>query len=316
MTTHVSLSEVQAAADELVSRQPNDAWDKFESIYGIPTGGHSAALAVASSLAYNRGIRLRIQGEPSMQQNLLIVDDVYDSGKTAEPYLRRGQTVAVLYARGTSLLPSYPSKLLYGRTFTTAQGYLVFPWEGSGDKPAAGPEDAVRRLLQFLGLDPDSPDVRETPRRVLKWLEEFKPEAHQEFAATAFEQIEYDGMVLVKRIPFVSMCEHHLLPFTGHAAVAYIPSKHVLGLSKLARIVHHYAKRPQVQERLTTQVNQAIQEATQSSDVGVVLQAEHMCMSLRGPQVPGHQTVTSSLTGAFMRKKTREEFLLLSGAGR
>jgi GTP cyclohydrolase I len=174
-------------------------------------------------------------------------------------------------------------------------------------------EIAARDLLTALGADLEDPGLLETPRRVAAaFAELLTPEP---FNLTTFPNDEgYDELVVVRDIPFQSLCMHHLLPFHGVAHVAYLPEERIVGLSKLARVVEHYARDLQVQERLTKQVAAFIQETLQPKGVGVVLEAEHMCMSLRGVQKPGARTVTSALYGLVRDDpRTREEFLSLTG---
>ena len=182
------------------------------------------------------------------------------------------------------------------------------------DLPAA--ERAARELLVALGADLNDPGLAETPRRVAAaFAELLTPEP---FNLTTFPNDEaYDELVLVRDIPFQSLCMHHLLPFHGVAHVAYLPAERIIGLSKLARVVEHYSRDLQVQERLTKQVAACIQEHLSPKGVGVVLEAEHMCMSLRGVQKPGTRTVTSALHGLVRDDpRTREEFLSLTGGRR
>ena len=182
------------------------------------------------------------------------------------------------------------------------------------DLPAA--ERAARDLLAALGADLDSPGLVETPRRVAAaYAELLTPEP---FNLTTFPNDEaYDELVIVRDIPFQSLCMHHLLPFHGVAHVAYLPAERIIGLSKLARVVEHYSRDLQVQERLTTQVAACIQEELAPKGVGVVLEAEHLCMSLRGVQKAGARTVTSALLGLVRDDpRTREEFLSLTGGRR
>lgn len=172
---------------------------------------------------------------------------------------------------------------------------------------------AVRALLVALGQDPDSERLRETPRRVALAYEEFlTPET---FVPTTFPNDEgYDELVLVRDIPFHSLCEHHLLPFSGVAHVGYLPAARILGLSKLARAVEHFARGLQVQERLTKQIGDWLDARLAPKGVGVVLEAEHLCMSLRGVEAVGSRTVTSSLHGLVRDDaRTRAEFLDLTG---
>jgi GTP cyclohydrolase I len=174
-------------------------------------------------------------------------------------------------------------------------------------------ESAVRDLLVALGQDPDGEHLRETPRRVALAYEEFlTPEP---FVPTTFPNDEgYDELVLVRDIPFHSLCQHHLLPFSGVAHVGYLPAARILGLSKLARVVEHFARGLQVQERLTKQIGDWLDARLAPKGVGVVLEAEHLCMSLRGVEAVGSKTVTSSLHGLVRDDaRTRAEFLDLTG---
>lgn len=173
---------------------------------------------------------------------------------------------------------------------------------------------AVRALLAALGQDPERAGLRDTPARVARaYAELLAPSA---FNMTTFPNEErYDELVLVSDIPFVSLCEHHLLPFSGVAHVAYVPDGRLLGLSKLPRVVDHFAGRLQLQERLTVQVAEWLMERLQPRGVGVVVQAEHACMSLRGVRKPGTRTITSALHGLLRDdERTRQEFLRLAGA--
>ncbi|MGY5766274.1 GTP cyclohydrolase I FolE [Brachybacterium sp. DNPG3] len=175
-------------------------------------------------------------------------------------------------------------------------------------------EAAAGDFLRALGVDLGGEHLRATPGRMARaWAEMLTP---RDFTATTFPNDEgYDELVLARDIPFRSVCEHHLLPFVGTACVAYLPGERILGLSKLARIVEHYACRPQTQERLTRQVALWLQEQLEPKAVGVVLRAEHSCMTLRGVQSTGSSTVTSSLLGGLREDpRSRAEFLALAGA--
>jgi GTP cyclohydrolase IA len=177
----------------------------------------------------------------------------------------------------------------------------------------AAVERAARDLLEALGADLDDESLSETPRRMAAaYAELLTPEP---FHATTFPNDgHYDELVLVRDIPFHSLCEHHLLPFVGVAHVAYIPAERIVGLSKLARVVDHFARNLQVQERLTTQVADWFERELSPKGVGVVLEAEHTCMSLRGAAKPGTRTVTSALHGLVRDDpRTRQEFLTLTG---
>lgn len=177
-------------------------------------------------------------------------------------------------------------------------------------------EAAVRTLLAWAGDDPDREGLLETPARVAKAFQEFYAGYEQDprdvLAKTFSEVGGYDEMVTVRDIRVESHCEHHMVPFTGVAHVAYLPDQRVVGLSKLARLVDLYSRRLQVQERLTVQIADAIEQVLQPRGVGVVIEAAHECMTCRGVRKPGSATVTSRLTGAFRDDPgTRWEFLSL-----
>ena len=173
-------------------------------------------------------------------------------------------------------------------------------------------ERAVTDLLAALGQDPASEQLLDTPRRVAATYAELLTPAP--FTPTTFPNDEgYDELVLVRAIPFQSLCEHHLLPFAGVAHVGYLPADRILGLSKLARVVELFSRRLQLQERLTTQVADWLQDQLAPKGVGVVLEAEHLCMSLRGVRAAGTHTVTSALHGLLRSDpRSRQEFLALT----
>jgi GTP cyclohydrolase I len=168
---------------------------------------------------------------------------------------------------------------------------------------------AVRELLLALGQDPESEHLRSTPARVARAFAEQL--TSQPFAPTTFPNEEgYNELVLVRDIPFHSLCEHHLLPFIGTAHVAYLPKDRIVGLSKLARVVEHFSRALQVQERMTQQIADWLLRELDPRGVGVVLEAEHTCMQLRGARVTGTHTVTSALHGTIRDDaRTRSEFL-------
>jgi GTP cyclohydrolase I len=174
-------------------------------------------------------------------------------------------------------------------------------------------EAAARDLLVALGADLEEEGLRETPARVARAYKELL--TPQPFELTTFANEEgYDELVMARSIPFHSLCMHHLLPFHGVAHVAYLPGDRILGLSKLARVVDLFARDLQVQERLTKQVANWLVDELQPKGVGVVLEAEHMCMSIRGVQKPGARTITSALHGIVRDDpRTRQEFLALAG---
>ena len=210
--------------------------------------------------------------------------------------------------------PTAGGERVSNATRLAVAGAQPSPRTGGVDLGAA--EVAARELLLALGADLEQEQLRETPRRVAAaYAELLTPEP---FNLTTFPNDEgYDELVLVRDIPFRSLCMHHLLPFHGVAHVAYLPGARILGLSKLARVVEHFSRDLQLQERLTTQIARWLQKKLQPKGVGVVLEAEHLCMSLRGVQTAGALTVTSALHGLVRDDpRTREEFLSLTGGRR
>ncbi len=177
-------------------------------------------------------------------------------------------------------------------------------------------EAAVRVLLRWTGDDPDREGVRDTPQRVVKAYDEFFAgyrEDASDLLARVFEEVQgYDDLVLVRDIPFSSHCEHHMVPFVGKAHIAYYPSEHgVVGLSKLARLVDVYARRLQTQEALTAQIIGALEQHLHPRGAAVMIEAEHMCMSMRGVQKQGATTITNQFTGVF-RDDPAEQVRFLS----
>ena len=196
------------------------------------------------------------------------------------------------------------------------------PVRAPADVPAfdhARAEAAVRELLAAIGEDPEREGLRDTPARVARAYAELTQglrQSAEDVLTTTFD-IGHDEMVLVRDIELWSMCEHHLVPFTGVAHVGYIPADtgKITGLSKLARLVDVYAKRPQVQERLTTQIADAMTEILGARGVIVVIEAEHLCMTMRGVRKPGSKTVTSAVRGSMHKAATRAEAMSLIMAG-
>jgi GTP cyclohydrolase I len=199
---------------------------------------------------------------------------------------------------------------------TPPQSLALAVPSASGPRARAIDHDAVQRaargLLCALGADVDSESLRETPRRVADaYAELLTP---QPFRATTFPNDDgYDGLIVARAIPFHSLCMHHMLPFHGIAHIGYLPAERIIGLSKLGRVVELFARDLQIQERLTVQIADWLQAELEPAGVGVVLEAEHLCMSLRGVQKLGARTVTSALHGAVRDDaRTRQEFLALA----
>lgn len=179
-------------------------------------------------------------------------------------------------------------------------------------------KSAVHELFIAIGEDPEREGLLETPRRIADLYAEVFGGLHEdprEHLRVGFE-VAHDEMVILRNIPFYSMCEHHFLPFHGEAHVGYVPDGRVVGVSKLARVVDGYARRPQIQEQLTSQVANAIMDTVKPDGVAVVIEAEHLCMTMRGIKKPGSRMITSAMRGTFKQSPvTRAEFLsLVSGS--
>ena len=275
---HVSWTEV---------RQRLNRYDKPHThIYGVPRGGlcASALLRHASVVT-------------DASAATLILDDLIDSGATR--------------ARYAQCYPDKPFVALYDKQRDDKhEPWLVFPWEAH--EAGGGAEDAVVRLLQHIGEDPQREGLLETPRRVVKALSELTSGYSQDIAgllSKVFSEV-HDEMIVVGPIAFSSLCEHHMLPFTGHAMVGYVPDRKVVGLSKIPRVVEAIAKRLQVQERLTDQVVAAIMEHLRPLGAGCTIVASHSCMCMRGVRASGAKMTTSSLQGVLRSDAAaRSEFL-------
>lgn len=183
------------------------------------------------------------------------------------------------------------------------------------EMPKESIADLMRKVIVLLGEDPNREGLRKTPERFEKALKYLTSGYHQNMDNVlngATFSVHYDEMVVVKDIEFFSLCEHHLLPFFGKAHVAYLPNKRVLGLSKIARLVNMFGRRLQIQERMTSQIAEAIQDKISPEGVGVIIEARHLCMQMRGVEKQHGQAVTSAMLGSFRHnKQTRDEFLSL-----
>ena len=186
--------------------------------------------------------------------------------------------------------------------------------ERTGGPTQAQAEAAVRTLIEWAGDDPDREGLLDTPARVVRAYRElfagYEADPREYLERTFDEVAGYDELVVLRDIRVVSFCEHHMLPFLGRAHVGYLPERRVVGISKLARVVHGFARRLQIQEKLTAEIAQAIQDILQPKGVGVVVQSEHSCMTMRGVNTPGSSLTTSRLLGVVRDDpRTRQEFL-------
>lgn len=277
------------------------------TVYAIPRGGIPAAYAMR---AYSN---FHMVDDPVHAD--FIVDDIYESGATMERVI--ADAVARRLPAGRKFMgprnePPKPVILVDKRLPEFKGQWIVFPWE---ETAAKGVEDHFVRILQYVGEDPQRGGLIETPARAAKaWLEWCSGYGQDPAAILkCFEDGAegYNEMVVVKDIPFYSKCEHHMADIFGTATIAYIPDGKVVGLSKLSRVLDAFARRLQVQERLTAQVADCLMEHLTPKGVGVVIRARHMCMESRGVRQQGHHTVTSALRGVIYDGAARQEFLSL-----
>lgn len=291
-TRLIAHEEVQAAARRLVASLPRNRWGAPPRIYGVPRGGIPVAYVIAGLVG----------GEvtDSPVDADLVVDDLIDTGRTLSQLHRTfpDKLYAVLFQKRPALVEfSYH----FGARLED-NDWLVFPWEKTmtGDSSR---EDAVVRMMQAIGENPEREGLKDTPSRVVKaWGEWFggydkRPE---DFLKTFSDGAEgYDGMIIVDNIPIYSHCEHHITPFVGKAHVGYIPDKRIVGLSKIPKIVDMFSRRLQVQERLTRQIADTIMEHLQPRGAIVSITAAHFCMVTRGVKLADAQTTTSARRGLF-----------------
>lgn len=272
MKTEITWDEVYRRLHNITKDLPQDT-----KYYGVPRGGQIVAGMTGNAV-------------DSIEEADYIIDDLIDSGATYERYKQHNK----------------PFIALIDKRKEYHNEWLVFPWENE----EGNVEDNVRRLLQYFGEDTDREGLKETPKRFVKFFNEFLNPP--DWNCTTFEGEGYDEMIVQTDIPFHSLCEHHIAPFFGYGYIAYIPDKRIVGLSKLARTLETYSRRLQNQERITTQVAEFLWETLQPKGVAVVLKAKHMCMEMRGVKKHDTFTTTSKMMGVFHEDhKARGEFLQL-----
>lgn len=261
-------------------------------LFGVPRGGVSAALAI--------GNHLSVELVEDVDKADIIVDDLIDSGVTMH--------------RWSLKAPEKPFiALLDKRTDEWKGKWVIFPWETNSENSIG---DNIVRLLQFVGEDPKREGLAETPARVARawqhWCGGYGRNAKDVLKVFEDGAEKHNQMITVQNIPFYSHCEHHLAPFFGTATVAYIPKGKIVGLSKMSRLVDIFSRRLQVQERLTDQIADALNDALKPKGVGVCLKARHLCMESRGVCQQGHSTMTTALRGVLLSEEAaRAEFLQL-----
>jgi GTP cyclohydrolase I len=290
----VTWDDLNTEADRIANKWAG----KVSSVYGVPTGGVPVALLVSQRLG------IPVAAEWTLGQRILVVDDLIDTGRTLAKY-EQTEYIDVCFRK-----PWSPMR--YASDAREINDWLWFPWEhDEGD-----PHDAIVRLLQFIGEDPTRDGLIETPARVTKAYKELTKGYDQdpaEILSKTFD-VHYDELIILSGVPYWSLCEHHMLPFWGKATIGYIPKagQKIVGLSKLARLVECYSRRLQVQERMTNQIAEALEEHLAPFGVGVVINGMHTCMAMRGIERQGTMT-TSKLTGQMRKNDAlRSEFLTLA----
>lgn len=291
----LSFSEFNALAAKLaaeLNRVYEPDVDRALKIYAIPGGGVPAALAVAQY------IPLLLVDSP--EQADLFIDDVVDSGTTRDKWKRH-----------------WPEKEFYAlvdkQAGRGASGWVAFPWEGDA---VASFADNVVQLLQFVGEDPSRGGLKETPARVAKawqfWCGGYGKDPKDVLKVFEDGAENHNQTITVQDIPIYSHCEHHLAPIFGTCTISYAPNGKIVGLSKLSRLADVFARRLQVQERMTDQIADALFTNLQPKGVGVIIKARHLCMESRGVCQQGHQTITTALRGVIKNDATaRAEFMSL-----
>jgi GTP cyclohydrolase I len=274
----LTWQEIVNAAKAIRDRTPSAT-----HVFGVPSGG--IPVAALTGLPVLTPDDLDCHDRASV----IVVDDLVDSGRTLQRYADQGYAVDAIVRKPHS--PAHLAPLA-----NIVDGWVNFPWEKT-----TGPEDAVVRLLEWIGENPNREGLADTPKRVVKAFREMTAGLGVEPSSvlgTVFNETS-DQMVVVRGIRFSSMCEHHLLPFTGTAAVGYVPDGRVIGLSKIPRLVEVFAKRPQVQERMTNQVADSLMKHLNPKGVGVIIKAHHSCMGCRGVRQPDAEMITSCVLGCM-----------------
>ena len=291
---HAQVLELVTAVAVEIRNWMKTTDKRWHYAYAVPRGGIPVAYMLLRELGFS------LVEDPAEAD--FFIDDLIDSGATCQRYCDQ-----------------YPEKPFFAlidkvEDLTYKDAWIVFPWEGD----AVGSfEDNVVRLLQFVGEDPKREGLLETPARVAKawkhWTKGYSQNAAEILKVFEDGAENYDQMVTVKDIPIYSHCEHHLAPIFGTVTISYIPNGKIVGLSKLSRLADMFARRLQVQERLTDQIANALVEHLNPLGVGVIIRARHLCMESRGVCQQGHHTITTALRGVIeSESQTRSEFLRLA----
>lgn len=303
----LTWDDIGRLTDDLVLKI-QESGNKFTSVFGVPRGGIHVAQEIA------RRFRLPLVTEPELTS--LVVDDIFETGNTLNKY--SAFDTATLFLKKGKRAEGLPIPLYVGQE---TDQWIVFPWEVKEGEDE-GIQENVRRLIEYAGEDPNREGLLETPKRFEKawkfWTSGYGKDPKD--IAKAFENPnsgedgtpEIDQLIVVPKIDYYSMCEHHLAPFYGQVHIGYLPNKKVLGLSKFARITDIFARRLQIQERLTQEIANAIMEIVDPLGVAVVVKGIHLCMRSRGVEKQNSEMVTSVMLGKFRQEADlRSEFLSL-----
>ena len=299
MTKHLlSHSDIENLCKRLVKTIVNSGFwkhDRPAKLFPIPRGG------VPAAYAFTNHFNAVVVDDP--QDADFFFDDIIDSGATMVKWCSDYPGTSFLALMNKTAI-DYPIR----------DSWIVFPWEAGNESSVT---DNITRVLQYIGEDVTREGLLDTPARVAKacgdWFSGYGRDPAEVLKVFADGAEDYDQMIVVKDIPLYSKCEHHVADIFGTATIAYIPDGKIVGLSKLSRLTDIFARRLQVQERLTNQIAGALQEHLAPKGVGVLIKARHMCMESRGICQQGHHTITTSLTGAFLNElATRAEFMALA----
>lgn len=270
--------------------------EKFDGVYGVPRGGVPLAAAMSAISG------LPMVSKDKITDRTIIADDVIDSGTTRSRW--PDNYFVSIHMKGSHWLDKTMA------VHNKVDDWIEYFWEKN-----EGPiEDSLVRVLQYIGEDPKREGLVDTPKRIVKsWGKLFsgydqKPE---DILKTTFVDGACNEMVILKDIEFYSTCEHHMLPFLGKVSIGYIPDKKVVGISKLARLVEVFARRMQIQERLSSEIADSIMDVLDAKGVMVVIEAKHLCMTSRGVEKQNSVMITSAIRGVFEQRETRDEFLTL-----
>ena len=297
--------EVYLRAEEIAQEILENYEEGPLMIYGIPRGGIPVAQAVYQKIQNIKFLgvewkqtlkNMAVLMTTDASSATIFVDDIIDSGATKAKYLSEYNAKS-FYALVNKLKDNLENE------------WFVFPWETMVNEE--GPEQNIKRILQYLGEDVNREGLKETPERVIKSWETLYSGYRQKPGDIfkTFDSGNYDQMVILKDIEFYSMCEHHMLPFFGKVHIGYIPEDKVVGASKMARLVEVFARRLQIQERMSQQITEAMLKYLCPEGCGCVIQAQHLCMTARGVEKQSSVFITSSVQGSFLEDSVKEEFV-------